>query len=130
MVGEIINKGKEKEAEPPSPFESDDEPPTPIARSPVAVESGETEESSLNSITINNIVDRVTNNITGTLQTLIVSDRVAAAERNSDDWKRLCQLMANNPEIINTKMMISNSPNEAFRQIGADLTNLNKASSK
>ena len=78
---------------------------------------------------IKEIVDQVTTNITGTLQTLIVSDRVVAAERNSNDWKRLCQLMANNPEIINSRMSMTESPATAFRQIGPDFTNLQKVNS-
>ena len=75
---------------------------------------------------IKEIVDRVTNNITGTLQTLIVSDRLVAAENNANDWKKLCKLMANNPEIINKKMMLSDTPGQAFKKLGADLTDINK----
>ena len=80
----------------------------------------------MDQISVQDIVDQVTNNITTTLQTLIVSDRVLAAEKNSQDWKHLCQLMANNPELINKRMGSAKSAEDAVRQIGADLTDISK----
>ena len=121
----IIKQGSSKAGLEAAAFESDEE----VVQVPNETENADStneNECLLHPTKIKEIVDQVTTNITGTLQTLIVSDRVVAAERNSDDWKQLCQLMANNPEIINNRMAISSSPSQALRQIGPDFTNLSK----
>ena len=129
MISNIINQGNKKQDSPPSPFESEDEEQvTTPTTSNVMLKTSVAQNESLDTATIKNIVDRVTNNITETLQTLIVSDRVVAAERNTQDWKRLCTLMANNPELINSRMLATESPVDAMRQVGADLTDLSKVS--
>ena len=84
------------------------------------------QESELEPINIKEIVDRVTSNITGTLQTLVVSDRVLAAERNSSEWKKLCHLMVNNPEIINDRMLMTDTPAHAIKHFGPNFNEVSK----
>ena len=84
------------------------------------------EEVQLEPSKIKEIVDRVTSNITGTLQTLVVSDRVLAAERNSNEWKKLCHLMVNNPEIINDRMLMTDTPAHALKHFGPNFNDPSK----
>ena len=125
LVSKIIKQGSSTTGLEAESFESDDDTnPAPEEIENVGSESEK--DFLLHPTKIKEIIDQVTANITGTLQTLVVSDRVVAAERNSDDWKQLCQLMANNPEIINNRMAIAGSPTQALRQIGPDFSNLSK----
>ena len=128
MISKIINQSNDQQESPPSPFPSDEEVESDVSPTMVTEASENSSTVVTDTISVQDIVDKVTTNITTTLQTLIVSDRVLAAEKNSQDWKHLCQLMANNPELINKRMGTANSADEAVRQIGADLTNLSKVS--
>ena len=126
LVGTIIKQGTAKTKLNRENFDSEEEKEEDAPSSSAVENQSESENCLLDSAKIKEVVDRVTSNITSTLQTLIVSDRVMAAERNSNDWKQLCQLMANNPEIINDKMMATGNPVTAFRQIGPDFSNVHK----
>ena len=72
------------------------------------------------------MVAKITKNVAGTIQALLVTDRVTAAEQSSADWRNLCHLMANNPEIINSKMVQNNEPREALKMMGPDFDDLQK----
>ena len=126
LVAAIIDKGaaKIKEVAPELDSDGGNEAPDVDLEDKNCAEVSP--EVTIGEHNIKEIIDRVTSNITGTLQTLIVSDRVVAAEQNTNDWKRLCQLMANNPEIINNKMLLNDNPSNALRQIGPDFTNITK----
>lgn len=121
LVGKILQQGSSKSAQNVIQFESEtEEVDVPVDKVSKKSKSKSMEEVKLEPSKIKEIVDRVTSNITGTLQTLVVSDRVLAAERNSNEWKRLCHLMVNNPEIINDRMLMTDSPTKALKHFGPD----------
>ena len=68
------------------------------------------------------MVEKVVNKLTPTLQSLIVSERVLEAQKAAEDWKAICNLMASNPEVINEKLSIRNGPTQVFRRLNADLS--------
>ena len=124
----ILNQGSmSKKSGAKGPFDSDDETEVSTVGSlPNKTSEKVSTETELEAVNIQEIVDRVTSNITGTLQTLIVSDRVLAAERNSSEWKDLCHLMASNPEIINKRMLVAGNPTTAMKFFGPDFSDLSK----
>ena len=125
-----MKQGSSKEEIEKVPFDSENEEEqseAPIGTLPKKVTETELVVG-LEPEKIQQIVDRVTSNITGTLETLVVSDRVLSAERNSNEWKKLCHLMMNNPEVINNRMLLSSSPTEMMKRIGPDFTDLPKVS--
>ena len=125
LVSKIIKQGSSKTKTVEAPFQSEDDEPAEVAK--VDESSTKTENNCLlEPAKIKEIVDQVTSNITGTLQTLVVSDRVLAAERNSSEWKKLCHLMVNNPEIINNRMLLTDTPAHAIKHFGPDFSELNK----
>ena len=132
MVSKIVNQGSTSKSKVnKGPFESDDDAEVDtvdkMSKKMLKKETKKTSaQSELESANIQEVVDRVTSNITSTLQTLIVSDRVLAAERNSAEWKDLCHLMANNPECINKRMLVNGNPASALKFFGPDFSDLTK----
>ena len=103
-------------------FEEDDQEATPIeddksddeteSRTEEDLESsmGSEKSASLSNTLQENdmklILDRLVDKLTPVLQTLCVTDRVAKAERNAEEWKTMANLIMSNPQFATSKMSI------------------------
>ena len=72
---------------------------------------------------IDQIVETVVNKLSSTLQSLVVTDRVLEARKTADEWKDVCRIMANNPDLIH-KMGFSkgDQPQKVFKRLNLDIS--------
>lgn len=72
---------------------------------------------------IGQIVETVVNKLSTTLQSLVVTDRVLEARKTADEWKDVCRIMANNPELIQKMGFSKNEqPQKVFKRLNMDIS--------
>ena len=125
LVEKILNQGQ-KLPENENLFVSDEENELGDDMNNVPNKENELTVPEFSDEVMDKLVQKLTKNVAGTMQALLVTDRITAAEQSSADWRNMCHLMANNPELINNSMLTKRTPNEMVRAVGPDFDDLSK----